>query len=119
MKLLIIDGNRERRQTLKRIFQDDFSVTTLSSGQEALAFARCHIFEVVMMSETINTVITPATLLKTLKKTNTEFFIAFLLTSRPHLTRDEHLAGFHDVVNLAVPVEELYKKIVVSASLYS
>ena len=118
MKLLIIDGNRERRMTLKRIFQDDFSVTTLSSAQEALAFARSRLFEVVIISETINSQVTPVSMLNALTEVNKEYFISFLLTARPVLDLDERIAGFNDVVGLSTAVFELYKKIVLTASLH-
>jgi CheY-like chemotaxis protein len=119
MKLLIIDGNRERRLSLKRIFQDDFSVTTLSSAQEAIAFARSHIFEVIIISETINSHITPASLLQTLNESNTQYyFIAFLLSSTEHLSTENRLAGFNDVITLNTPAHDLYKKVVISAGMH-
>jgi PleD family two-component response regulator len=110
MKVLIVDGNRERRLAIKRMLETKFLVTTLSSAEEAIAFSRSRWCDIIIVSESINSSISPAALLAMLRRLNSAYFVPLLLTGP---SAQDVNAGGAFVKTIAFPfsADDLYEMV--------
>jgi len=86
--ILIIEGIREDRLFLKKRLQQEFSVITLSSVSEAIAFSQSHKFEVAVISVNERKLLTAMREFQVLKVTCKHEFKAIAITNG--------LEDFHD-----------------------
>ncbi len=111
MKVLIVDGNRERRYAIKRMLETKFVVTTLSSAEEAIAFSRSHWCDILVVSEQINSAVTPAALLSMMRRLNGAYFIPLLLTASRLSKESRSNDSFVKTIIFPFSADDLYEMV--------
>src|SRR5688572_4594559 len=100
MHILVVEDLKIDRFIIKRLLQSEFEVTTLSSAQEAIAFARSHFFDVAIINVLLRNDLDCIGLLRELKIIRPDNFIAIALTCYIDQPRYEKVtkAGFLEVM---------------------
>jgi CheY-like chemotaxis protein len=100
MHILIVDDLQTDRYIMKKNLQDHFTVTTLSSAKEALAFSKSHTFNIALINAMLKYDLDGIDLLRKLTRVRPEGFRAFATTCFVTDTRHKKLlnAGFSGVL---------------------
>lgn len=100
MHILVVDDSKTDRVIVKKMLEEDFRVTTLSSAREAKAFAASNSFDVVLINSMLQPHPDSIALLQELRVIHLADFKSFAITSRVDKVRHHQLlrAGFNGVL---------------------
>ncbi|MBL0744771.1 response regulator [Chryseolinea lacunae] len=100
MHVLVVDDRQEDRFIIKKLLKPHYTVTTLSSAREAVAFAQSHAFDVALLNAMLRTDLDGIDLLRALKVIQPETFLALACTCHSEPQRRQKLlqAGFRNVI---------------------
>jgi DNA-binding NtrC family response regulator len=97
MTVLAVDDLRIERFIIKKQLGSDFRVTTLSSANEAVAFAKSHEFDIALINLMLRDDLEGIHLLNKLKRINRNDFLAIATTCYVDQKRYDAVmrSGFH------------------------
>ena len=100
MHVLVVDDLKEDRFIIKKLLNPYYTVTTLSSATEAVAFALSHSFDVAVVNAMLREDLDGIRLLRDLKNIRQNNFLALACTCHPEPSRNKKLlqAGFKDIL---------------------
>ena len=100
MHVLVVDDLKEDRYIIKKLLNPYYTVTTLSSATEAVAFALSHSFDVAVVNAMLREDLDGINLLRDLKNIRQNNFLALACTCHPEPSRNVKLlqAGFKDIL---------------------
>lgn len=96
MKILVVEDQQVDRLIIKKQLSPDFSVTTLSSAQEAKIFARSNLFDVAVLNVFLQEDMDGLELLNDLASITKRSFLALAITAHVDESRAQRLlrSGF-------------------------
>jgi CheY-like chemotaxis protein len=109
MTILAVDDLRIERFIIKKQLGADFCVTTLSSANEAVAFARSHEFDIALINLMLRDDLDGIHLLNKLRRVNRNDFLAIATTCYVDQKRFDVVmrSGFHALMIKPLNVERL------------
>jgi CheY-like chemotaxis protein len=109
MHILVVDDNQTDRFVIRKLLENSFRITTLSSALEAKAFAASNTFDVALLNAMLETDLDSIQLLRDLRIICKQpSFVSFATTSHVDELRHSRLmeAGFRAVMRKPFSVTE-------------